>query len=99
MSKTKHDWSDANIIDDVDFHEEDATLFKKLLSHKEEGEGAGTVSAMSCGHVLKGRVVEITKDFVVVDVGLKSEGLVPVSEFIDPAELFLDNEVEVFLDQ
>lgn len=97
MSKTKHDWNAANIIDDVEFHEDDAHLFKKLLSHKETGEGS--IASMSSGQVLKGRVVEITKDFVVVDVGLKSEGLVPISEFTDPAELFLGNEVEVFLDQ
>jgi small subunit ribosomal protein S1 len=99
MSKNKHDWSATNIIDDVDFHEEDAQAFKKLLTRKESEEGAGSVSSMSSGHVLKGRVVEITKDFVVIDVGLKSEGLVPISEFTDPSELFLDNEVEVFLDQ
>ncbi len=49
--------------------------------------------------VLKGRIVEITKDFVVIDVGLKSEGLVPIGEFTDPSELLLGNEVEAFLDQ
>jgi len=99
MSRNKHDWSDTNIIDDVDFQEADAQAFKKLLDKKEEGEGLGSVSSMSSGHVLKGRIVEITKDFVVIDVGLKSEGLVPIEEFPDPTELFLDSEVEVFLDQ
>ncbi len=99
MSRNKHDWSDANIIDDVDFQEADAQSFKKLLDKKEAGEGTGSVSSMSSGHVLKGKIVEITKDFIVVDVGLKSEGLVPIEEFTDPSELFLDNEVEVFLDQ
>ncbi len=54
---------------------------------------------MSTGQILKGRIVEITKDFVVVDVGLKSEGLVPINEFSDPSELVLGNEVEVFFDQ
>ena len=51
------------------------------------------------GHLLKGRIVELTKDFVVIDVGLKSEGLVPLAEFIDNDEIVLGNEVEVFLDQ
>ena len=36
------------------------------------------------GSILKGKIVEITKDHVVVDVGLKSEGLVPINEFSDP---------------
>ncbi|MBS0616223.1 MAG: 30S ribosomal protein S1 [Verrucomicrobia bacterium] len=98
MSKQTKDWSTNNIIDDVDFHEADAELFKKLLHKKEKGTEAGSVASMSAGEVLKGRIVEITKDFVVVDVGLKSEGIVPIAEFGDPAELFLDNEVEVFLE-
>jgi small subunit ribosomal protein S1 len=100
MSKNpKHDWSDSKVIDDVDFQEEDANQFKKLLDVKEKGAGEGSVSSMSTGQILKGRVVEITKDFVVVDVGLKSEGLVPINEFSEPSEIFLGNEVEVFLDQ
>ncbi len=100
MSKNpKHDWSDSKVIDDVDFQEEDANQFKKLLNVKEEKAGEGSVSSMSTGQILKGRIVEITKDFVVVDVGLKSEGLVPINEFAEPSELYLDNEVEVFLDQ
>jgi small subunit ribosomal protein S1 len=100
MSKaTKNDWNQSKIIDDVDFHEDDAKQFLNLLNRKEESAGEGSVSSMSTGQILKGRIVEITKDFVVVDVGLKSEGLVPIGEFPDPAELYLDNEVEVYLDQ
>lgn len=96
MSK-KHDWNSSNILDDIDYHEEDAQAFRKLLGAKDKGEG-GSLSSLS-GYVLRGRIVEITKDFVVIDVGLKSEGLVPISEFTDPAEIALGNEVEAFLDQ
>jgi small subunit ribosomal protein S1 len=100
MSKTKaHDWNQSNIIDDVEFHEDDAHQFKNLLDRKEETAGEGSVSQMSAGQILKGRVVEITKDFVVVDVGLKSEGLVPIAEFSDAEELVLGNPIEVYLDQ
>jgi len=100
MSKTpKQDWSQSNIIDDIAFQEEDAQQFRSLLNHREEGEGVGSVSSMTTGQVLKGRIVEITKDYVVVDVGLKSEGLVPIEEFTEASELSLGNEVEVFLDQ
>jgi small subunit ribosomal protein S1 len=99
MSKQQLDWNMNNIIDDVDFHEEDAKQFRNLLNNKEESAGEGSVSSMSTGQILKGRIVEITKDFVVVDVGLKSEGLVPINEFDDPNELLLGNEVEVYLDQ
>src|SRR5579872_3415248 len=96
---TKHDWTDSKIIDDVEFQEEDAKQFQKLLTRKEEAAGEGSVSSMSTGQILKGRIVEVTKDFVVVDVGLKSEGIVPIGEFSDPSELYIDNDVEVLLDQ
>jgi len=100
MSKNlTHNWSDDKIIDDVDFQEEDAKQFTTLLALKEAGAGEGSISSMSTGHILKGKIVEITKDFVIIDVGLKSEGLVPINEFIDAAELILGNEIEVFLDQ
>lgn len=100
MSKnSKLDWSESKIIDDIDFKEEDAKQFKRLLDSKEANASEGSISSMNVGQILRGRIVEITKDFVVIDVGLKSEGLVPIDEFDDPAELVLGNEVEVFLDQ
>lgn len=99
MSKLKHDWNSSNIIDDVDYHEEDAATFKRLLSGQTKPDSDSPLASLSSGFVLKGRIVEITKDFVVIDVGLKSEGLVPISEFTDPEELALDSIVEVYLDQ
>jgi small subunit ribosomal protein S1 len=99
MSKNpQHTWNESNIVDDVQFQEKDAELFRNLLT-----EGAATptkeISSMIPGSILKGRIVEITKDHVVVDVGLKSEGLVPIEEFSDPSQVYLDAEVEVLLDQ
>ena len=89
----------SKVIDDVDFNKNDATLFKSLLDEKESSANEGAVSLMNIGQILKGRIVEITKDFVVVDVGLKSEGLIPTSEFSDSSEIILGNEIEVLLDQ
>jgi len=92
----QYTWEEKNILDDVNFNETEAQEFQSLMSApKQEQEG----SEMSPGTLLKGTIVEIGKDFVVVDVGLKSEGLVPVSEFADPDELVLSGEVEVYLDQ
>lgn len=99
MSKrAKHTWDVSNIVDDVHFQENDADLFKNLLEH--EGKTVSDdQSLMAPGTILKGRIVEITKDHVVIDVGLKSEGIVPIEEFSDPSVLALDNEVEVLYDQ
>ena len=100
MSKDlEYDWNESKIIDDVEFQDEDAKLFQQLLDHKEAGSEKGSLSLMEVGQILKGTIVELTPDFVVVDVGLKSEGLIPVNEFNDPNELQLGNEIEVYLDR
>lgn len=94
----QHSWTESNIVDDVSFQEQDAQDFKKLLGLKETVVTPETPQHTP-GTILSGRIVEITKDHVVVDVGLKSEGLVPIEEFSDPAQVLLGNEVEVLLDQ
>lgn len=99
MSKQpQHTWNESNIVDDVQFQEKDAEIFKNLLVQN-EAVPVTENSLLSPGSILKGKIVEITKDHVVVDVGLKSEGLVPIEEFSEPSEVYLDAEVEVLLDQ
>ncbi|MEO7786951.1 MAG: S1 RNA-binding domain-containing protein, partial [Sphingomicrobium sp.] len=54
------------------------------------------------GKVVKGIVTGIENDLAVIDVGLKSEGRVPLREFALPgqkAELKVGDEVEVFVDR
>ncbi|HEY0648383.1 S1 RNA-binding domain-containing protein, partial [Phenylobacterium sp.] len=55
------------------------------------------------GQVVHGKVVAIEKDFAIVDVGLKTEGRVPLKEFIQPGEdrppLKAGDTVEVFLER
>jgi small subunit ribosomal protein S1 len=94
----QHTWNENNIVDDVEFQQQDSELFKSLLNQDNPQE-TSEAKASFTGTVLKGTIVEITKDHVVIDVGLKSEGLVPINEFSDPATVLLGNEVEVFLDQ
>lgn len=100
MSKEpNYDWNDSKVIDDVNFHEDDAKLFRDLLDQKESSSEEGSTSSMSIGEILSGKIVEIAKDFVIVDVGLKSEGLIPIAEFGNISELELGQDVEVYLDQ
>jgi small subunit ribosomal protein S1 len=98
-SKELNDWNASNIIDDVEFQEEEAKQFKNLLNKKEEIAGKGSVALMNTGQILTGQIVEITKDFVIIDVGLKSEGLIPINEFSDTEDLGENSLVEVYLDQ
>lgn len=56
---------------------------------------------LKTGEVVKGHVVKITKDSVVVDIGYKSEGSIPVEEFYDAKRnLIVDigDSVDVFLE-
>lgn len=39
------------------------------------------------GSVVKGTIIRLTPDFAIVDVGLKSEGRIPLREFGQNAEL------------
>lgn len=96
--QANHTWDENKIVDDIFFQEKDAELFKSLLDH-EGSVISDDQSLMAPGTILKGKIVEITKDHVVVDVGLKSEGIVPISEFSDSSVLTLDNEIEVLFDQ
>ncbi|MCB1114662.1 MAG: 30S ribosomal protein S1 [Chlamydiia bacterium] len=99
MSKQKTlSWEDNNIVDNVDYDEKDRELFKSLMQGDKKPKTEESDNTIP-GNMLKGTIVEITKDHVVVDVGLKSEGLVPISEFSDPTQLILDAEVEVLLDR
>lgn len=43
-----------------------------------------TEEAVSEDHVLKGTVLKLTPTHVVVDIGAKSEGMLPLSEVLDP---------------
>ncbi len=57
---------------------------------------------MQEGSVVKGKVVAIEKDIAVIDIGLKTEGRVPLKEFAGPgreAALKIGDEVEVYLDR
>ena len=54
------------------------------------------------GRVVKGTVTAIENDLAVIDVGLKSEGRVPLREFAMPgqkADLKVGDEVEVYVDR
>ncbi len=51
--------------------------------------------------IVSGKIVSIENDVVTIDVGLKSEGRIPISEFSRPgqkAELNIGDETEVFID-
>jgi len=64
-------------------------------------ESYGANSSLE-GTVIKGTIVNIEKDLAIIDVGLKSEGRVPLKEFAAPgqdSDLKVGDTVEVFLER
>jgi small subunit ribosomal protein S1 len=57
-----------------------------------------TLSTISENEIITGRIVAINNSEVAIDIGFKSEGLVPLSEFTNREELKIGDEVEVFLE-
>jgi small subunit ribosomal protein S1 len=76
--------------DDFDFEMMDpgqlTSMFEKTLSTISENE------------IITGRIVAINNSEVAIDIGFKSEGIVPLSEFTNRDELKIGDEVEVFLE-
>jgi len=70
--------------------EEMVSLYDESMRHLSEGQ------------IVTGRVIAITQNHVVVDVGYKSEGLVPIAEFFDfegKVSVEVGDEVEVLLER
>ena len=67
--------------------------YDQLLSMYE-----GTMSQIVEGEIVKSKVLRVTDNAVILDVGFKSEGSVPLDEFKDPGSLKEGDEVEVFLE-
>jgi len=56
---------------------------------------------MSIGEIIMGTVVDINRDVVIINAGLKSEGIIPIEQFYDEKgelEVEVGDEVEVALD-
>ena len=88
---------DYNLIEDIGL---DATELESLLSGiaSDTAIAGAEPKATETGSILKGRVVGMSGDFVIVDVGLKSEGQVDKAEFEDTG-VAIGDEVEVLLEQ
>ena len=57
-----------------------------------------TVTQFQPGKILKGRIVNVIGNDVLVEVGLKSEGIVDLSEFNHPSEAKAGDRIEVLLE-
>jgi small subunit ribosomal protein S1 len=51
------------------------------------------------GEIVRGRVLAIDDKDVLVDIGFKSEGVIPLTEFPDPSSIKVGDEIEVYLEK
>jgi small subunit ribosomal protein S1 len=58
----------------------------------------GTLQSIAEGEIVRSKVLRVTDTHVILDVGFKSEGAVPIEEFKDPQSVKPGDEVEVFLE-
>jgi len=95
---------DRNLINDLGV--DDSQIEQELvdvLGSEMAGDGFAvtvdeTISNFQAGSILKGRVIGTAGDQAVIDVGLKSEGLVPMNEWNDRSAIDIGDEVDVWLE-
>ncbi len=75
-------------LNDVSGPEELEQLYEESLKHIQEGE------------IVRGRIIEIERDTVLVDVGYKSEGIIDLDEFPEGGkDLQVGEEIDVLLEE
>jgi small subunit ribosomal protein S1 len=73
------------------FTENDNQFLKESLEHK--------VDLLLPGTVLRGKIAAHIGNDVIVEVGLKSEGIVDASEFDEPDQIEIGKDIDVFLEE
>ncbi len=85
---------DERTFDD-EFEDEEYGSSEEFMAMYEE-----SLKAIKSGHIVEGEVVDFERDKVLIDIGYKSEGLVPKREFMDAEgnlNVKIGDKVEVFL--
>jgi len=73
--------------------------YSKEQRSQMEAMYAGTLNEITEKEVIKGVVVGVNDKDVIINIGFKSDGLVPLSEFRDVAGIKPGDEVEVFIEE
>ena len=83
--------------------QEDELFVQDLLAGQSPEEVAqiyeDTLRNFVQGEVVRGRVVNVSEDKVLVDINYKSEGIIPRSEFPADIEIDVDDEFDVFIEE
>ncbi|MFC1557394.1 30S ribosomal protein S1, partial [candidate division KSB1 bacterium] len=80
-----------DLIEESDYSDEEQNVLTMLYDQ--------TLNEFSEGEIVKGKILSISDREVAIDIGFKSEGVVPIEEFKVPEDLEVGNEIEIFLDK
>ena len=80
-------------VDEQDLNQQELEEYEQMFQMYDE-----TLKDIVEGEIVSGHVLAIENGEVIIDVGFKSEGAIPLSEFTDPDELEVGQEIEVFLE-
>lgn len=90
-------------LDDFDWDAFDRKGFGEGYSKKDREEitnmYSGTVTSVAESEVVVGTVVGINDRDVILNIGFKSDGLVPVAEFKDMPNLKIGDQVDLFIEE
>jgi small subunit ribosomal protein S1 len=56
-------------------------------------------SLVAQGEIVKGTIIELRKSEVLVDIGYKSEGVIPVNEFVDIKAVKVGDQIDVLIEK
>jgi len=97
-SEPLEDAADHQTASTTEFEaKDDENSFEKLLEAYE-----GRTQSFSEGEVITGRIIAITGGNVIIDVGFKSEGVIPIEQFMnDQGQVSIQtgDSIDVFLEQ
>ncbi len=88
--------------DDIDYDAADFAAALESFDREQAEDKAAIASAMEDDKVVAGTVIKVTDKHVVVDIGLKSEGLIPKEQVLDhtgQVKLAVGDAVEVVVER
>ncbi len=80
----------ARFYDEAEYSDEE---YRAMLETYDE-----TMKSIEQGNIVTGTVLLVTENAVIVDIGFKSEGSIPIQEFGDVSAIVIGDKIEVFLE-
>ena len=103
VSELKKAKYEKQIPGQFDFEAFDSKGFGEGYSKEKKAEMekmySGTVTSVDTGEVVKGTVVGINNRDVILNIGFKSDGLVPLAEFKEMTNLKIGDVVDLFIEE